>query len=105
MIWSSISALQGLSLVKIINLNFLFVQVGTSLTQGLKCSAFLLNPFLSHKITFMTNFSSISTKKTFFWETKKFYVFYAFWTLAIILRKVVRGPADKTLTKKNFDFK
>ena len=45
-------------------------------------------------------FSSISLKKHFFFlflffffflETKKFYVFYAFWTQAIILCKVVQG--------------
>ena len=33
-------------------------------------------------------------------ETKKFYVFYAFLTQAIILRKVVWRPADKTWTWK-----
>ena len=41
----------------------------------------------------------------FFWETKKCYVFYVFWTQAIILRKHVRRPADKTWTWKNFNFK
>ena len=33
------------------------------------------------------------------------FFYYAFWTQAIILRKVVRRPADKTFTKKNFNFK
>ena len=62
--------------------------------------------FLSHKINFVSLcFHHFSQKKIFFLETKKFSVFYVFWTQAIILRKVVRRPADKTLTKKNFDFK
>ena len=36
-------------------------------------------------------------KKIFFWETKKFSVFYVFWTQAIILRTVVRRPASGVL--------
>ena len=57
--------------------------------------------FLSHKINFVTLcFRHFSQKKIIFLETKKFYIFYAFWTQAIILRKVVRRLADKTLTWK-----
>ena len=52
--------------------------------------------FLSHKINFVTLCFRpfYQKKKFFFWETKKFSVFYAFWTQAIILRKVVRRPAS-----------
>ena len=71
------------------------------------------NQFLSHKINFVTLcYRHFSQKNFFFLETKKFSVFYVFWTQAIILQKVVRRPAsgvrrpaDKTFTKKNFDFK
>ena len=56
--------------------------------------------FESHK----KMFSSVSVKKTIFESqfcdsmfssiSKKFYVFYAFWTQAIILRKAIRRPAS-----------
>ena len=51
---------------------------------------------LSHKQFFFVDFSL--SKKFFLRKQEIFDVFYVFWTKAIILRKVVRRLADKTLT-------
>ena len=49
------------------------------------------------------------SQKKIFLETKKFYVFYAFWTQAIILLKVVRrqrsASGGQNFNMENFNFK
>ena len=64
---------------------FILVLVPWWLMFYFSLGSLMAHVLLSHKINFVT-----LCFRPFLSQNKKFYVFYAFWTQAIILRKVVR---------------